>query len=281
MSTRRFYALLNPILYKRSISQRNEGYTIERAAMNVSAVTTRLILKAGAPPAACGGEPWQPFALAGIHGYSEITRLLYEHGVDPCSINNDWKNDMDDGNRENREEGHPLSMPASHGHVSVVNLLLKYGMCPDFTTGHNEERTSIYLAAKNGHLDVVRMLSDARSSINAQDGNGTTPLAFAAWNGHLDIVQFLLSRGADPNIATEHEGTSLCMASHSGNIDIVRCILDHGNPRRPQRSGHNPSRPRRQSRLPKRSPINCHHQPVDLLPPPLPQRRPNRLPSQI
>ncbi|KAF4765857.1 hypothetical protein HAV15_003071 [Penicillium sp. str.  len=228
MSTRRFYALLNPILYKRSISQRNEGYTIERAAMNVSAVTTRLILKAGAPPAACGGEPWQPFALAGIHRYSEITRLLYEHGVDPCSINNDWKNDMDDGNRENREEGHPLSMPASHGHVSVVNLLLKYGMCPDFTTGHNEERTSIYLAAKNGHLDVVRMLSDARSSINAQDGNGTTPLAFAAWNGHLDIVQFLLSRGADPNIATEHEGTSLCMASHSGHKEVVTTLLAHG-----------------------------------------------------
>lgn len=79
-----------------------------------------------------------------------------------------------------------------------------------------------------GHIDVVRVLSDAGSPINAQDGNGATPLAFAAWNGHLDIVQFLLSRGADPNTTTEHAGTSLCMASNSGNIDIVRCILDHG-----------------------------------------------------
>lgn len=227
-TTRRFYALLNPILYKRSLTQQNGGYTLEWAAINGSAPTARLVLEAGAPPAACGGEPWQPFALAAIHGHSEIIRLLYDHGVGPCSINNNWKNDIDDGNRANWEEGHPLSMAASHGHVSVVNLLLGYGMRPDLTTGHNEERTSIHLAAKNGHLDVVRALSDAGSAINALDGQGATPLAFAAWNGHLDIVQFLLSRGADPNIATEHEGTSLCMASHSGNIDIVRCILDHG-----------------------------------------------------
>ncbi|KOS48725.1 hypothetical protein ACN38_g270 [Penicillium nordicum] len=226
-TTRRFYALLNPVLYKRSITQRNGGHSLEWAAMNGSSPTARLTLEAGAPPAACGGEPWQPFALAAIHGHIEIIRLLYEHGVDPCSINNDWKNDIDEGNHQNKEQGHPLSMAASHGHVSIVNLLLKYGMRPDLITGHNE-RTSIHLAAKNGHIDVVRVLSDAGSPINAQDRNGSTPLAFAAWNGHLDIVQFLLSRGADPNIATEHAGTSLCMASRSGNIDIVRCILDHG-----------------------------------------------------
>ncbi|KAJ5932271.1 hypothetical protein N7516_006760 [Penicillium verrucosum] len=94
-------------------------------------------------------------------------------------------------------------------------------MRPNLTTGHNEEQTPIDLAAKNGHIDVVRMLSDSGSPINAQDGNGATPLAFSAWNGHLDIVQFLLSRRTDPKIATEHAGTSLCMASHSGNIDVA------------------------------------------------------------
>ncbi|CAI7605534.1 unnamed protein product [Penicillium palitans] len=246
-TTRRFYALLNPILYKRSISRRNGGYTLEWAAINGSAPTARLILKAGALLAACGGEPWQPFALAAIHGHSDIIRLLYEHGVDPCSINNHWKNDMDDGKRANWEEGHPLSMAASHGHVSVVNILLKYGMRPDLPAGHNVERTSIHLAAMNGHLDVVRVLSDAGSAIDAQDWKGATPLAFAAGNGHLDIVQFLLSRGADPNIATEHEGTSLCMASHSdfdtpvllraiheGHKEAVTTLLAHGaNPNYP------------------------------------------------
>ncbi|KAJ5932270.1 hypothetical protein N7516_006759 [Penicillium verrucosum] len=40
------------------------------------------------------------------------SKVGHEHGVDPYSINNDWKNDIDEGNRKNREEGHPLSMAA-------------------------------------------------------------------------------------------------------------------------------------------------------------------------
>ncbi|KAL2820983.1 ankyrin repeat-containing domain protein [Aspergillus cavernicola] len=228
-TTRWLHELLNPILYKRSLTQRNGGYTLERAAIHGSVSTGRLILEAGAPPDACGGKPWQPFALAALHGHSEIIGLLYEYGVDPCSTDNDWKNHLDDEeDHEDWKEGHPLSMAASYGHVSVVNLLLKYGVHPDLPTGKYEKRTALHLAAENGHLDVVRVLADAGSLINAQNRYGTTPLAFAARENQLKIVQFLLSRGADPNITTKNEGTSLCMASHSGNIDIVRCLLDHG-----------------------------------------------------
>jgi ankyrin repeat protein len=155
--------------------------------------------------------------------------LLYEHGIDPFSTANDWKNHLDDEEGlEDWEEGHPLSIAASYGHVSVVRLLLKYGLRPDLPTGIYEKRTALHLAAKTGHLDIVCVLADAGSPIDAQDGHGATPLTFAAQEGHLDVVQFLLSRGADPNITTEYQGTSLCMASLSGNINIVRCLLDHG-----------------------------------------------------
>ncbi|KAJ5492332.1 hypothetical protein N7453_010429 [Penicillium expansum] len=228
-TTRWLHALLNPILYKRSLTQQNGGYTLEWAAINGSTLTARMILDAGAPPNACGGKPWQPFALAAFYGSSEIIRLLYEHGIDPCSTKNDWDNHLH-GKKgiRNWEEGHPLSMAASSGHVNVVNLLLEYGVCPDLPTGSLQKRTALHRAAENGHLDVVRVLADAGSAINAQDGNGATPLALAAQEDYLDIVEFLLSRGANPNIATEDRGTSLCMASRTGNIDIVRCLIDHG-----------------------------------------------------
>ncbi|KAJ5932269.1 hypothetical protein N7516_006758 [Penicillium verrucosum] len=51
------------ILLLPSQPRRNGGYTLGWAAINGSAPTMRHILKAGAPPAACGGEPWQLFAL--------------------------------------------------------------------------------------------------------------------------------------------------------------------------------------------------------------------------
>ncbi|KAL4780628.1 ankyrin repeat-containing domain protein [Aspergillus varians] len=227
-TTRWLHELLNPILYKHSITQRKGGYMLEWAAINGSASTARLILETGAPPGACGGECWQPFALAAMHGHSEIIGLLYEHGVDPLATDNDWKNHLDDDpDVEDWEEGHPLSMAASNGHVSVVNLLLKYGVPPDLPTGNFKKRTALHLAAEQGHLDVVRVLVDAGSPINAQDGDGgVTPLELAALEDHLDIVQFLVSRGADPNMAIRYGGTSLCLASYSADIEIVRCLLD-------------------------------------------------------
>ncbi|KAJ5356295.1 hypothetical protein N7517_010904 [Penicillium concentricum] len=229
-TTRWLHGLLNTILYDRSASyQRDGGYTLEWAAINGSTSTVRLILEAAAPPDACGSEPWQPFALAALHGHSEIMELLYEQGINPLSTLNDWKNPLSHGeDPEDRAEGHPLSMAASHGHVTVVNILLEYGVRPDIHIGNYERRTALHFAAEQGHLDVVRALADAGCSIDAQDKNGETPLAFAAQKDHLDIVEFLLSRGADPNIATEYYGTSLCRASSSGNINIVQCLLDHG-----------------------------------------------------
>ncbi|KAJ5200052.1 hypothetical protein N7472_005256 [Penicillium cf. griseofulvum] len=241
-TTRWLHELVNPILYKHSITQRNGGYTLEWAAINGSVSTGRLILEAGASPGACGSEPWQPFALAALHGHSEMIGLLYEHGIDPFSTTNDWKNHLDnEEDREDWEEGHPLSIASSYGHVSVVNLLLKYGLRSDLPIGIYEKRTALHIAAKKGHLDVIRVLADAGSPIDAQDGHGATPLTFAAQEGHLDVVQFLLSRGADPNIMTDDQDTSLCMASLSGNINTVRYLLDHGaNPNPTHPDGQKP-----------------------------------------
>ncbi|BCS23772.1 uncharacterized protein APUU_40216A [Aspergillus puulaauensis] len=225
-TSRRLRELLNPVLYKHSLTQQNGGFTLEWAAINGLVSTTRLILEAGAPPDALGGME-QAFALAAIHGHSEIIGLLYEHGVDPCTTEKDRKHHLDEPHDLDCEEGHPLSMAAAHGHVSVVSLLLEYGVPVDLHTATREKRTALHLAAEKGHLDVLRVLVDAGSQIDAQDYVGTTPLHFAVHEGHLEAVQFLLACGADPNMPTTSGSTALCMAPRSGNIDVVRCLLDH------------------------------------------------------
>ena len=225
-TARRLHGLLNRVLYKHSLAQRDEEYMLEWAAINGPASTVRLILEAGVPDALGGLE--QAFALAAIHGHSEIIELLYQHGVNPCSTDSDWTNYFDENSDVlNGEEGHPLSMAAAHGHVPVVSLLLNYGVPVDLHTGIGEKRTALHLAAEKGHLDVLRVLVDAGSQIDMQDYAGTTPLHFAVHEGHLEAVQFLLSRGADANISTTGGSTALCMATRSGNVDVVRCLLDH------------------------------------------------------
>ncbi|RDW90052.1 uncharacterized protein DSM5745_01827 [Aspergillus mulundensis] len=226
-TTRRLHELLNPILYKRSVSHRKGGYTLEWAADHGSVSTCRLILGAGAPPDACGSKSWQPFALAALGGHNEILEMLFEHGVDPSSTETDWENHLDDWGGFRRSSGmNPLSLAASHGQTHTIKQLLRYGVPPDLTDD-SVQQTALHVAALRGFDDIVGILIDSGCSVNAQDAQGLTALACAAL-GHLDIVQLLLSRGADPNIVSENMETSLCMASLSGNIDIVRCLLDHG-----------------------------------------------------
>ena len=241
-TNRWLHELLNPVLYKCSTTSRNGGYTLEWAARCGELSTARLILQAGVPPNACGGEQWQPLALATIHGHIEIIKLLLDHGVDPCSINNNWTNqnwkrpqfhpgqsaEEEHFKKGFQKEGHPLSLAASAGQLSVIKLLLQYGVPSDLRSTGDEKHIALHLAARKGHIDIVRILADVGSSIDALTGSGFTPLALAANKGYLDIVRFLLEHGADPNIPSSNGSTLLSQASISGNISIVRCLFDHG-----------------------------------------------------
>lgn len=53
-------------------------------------------------------------------------------------------------------------------------------------------------AAASGQVGRVQELLDAGASVNAPDGNGTTPLMAATYGGHTPVVRLLLDYGASP-----------------------------------------------------------------------------------
>lgn len=62
------------------------------------------------------------------------------------------------------------------------------------------EFTPIMWAAREGHLDTVKALLDARANVNDEKpGDGTTVLLLAVLNRHYEVASVLLDRGADPN----------------------------------------------------------------------------------
>ena len=92
-----------------------------------------------------------PLCAASARGHLEVARLLLEHTTQP-DIN--FRNYM----------GHtPLSLAASHGKLTVVDLLLKEeGL--DVAARDNAEETALCHAARNGYEQVVsRLYQDPRA----------------------------------------------------------------------------------------------------------------------
>ena len=55
--------------------------------------------------------------------------------------------------------------------------------------------TVLITAAKNGHLEVVRLLLDGGADLGRDGGDRNTPLTWAASNGHLEMLRLLLAWG--------------------------------------------------------------------------------------
>jgi hypothetical protein len=71
----------------------------------------------------------------------------------------------------------------------AVELLLKTGKPDVDKETKNNGKTALFIAAENGHKDVVNLLINAKAVVDkARKDYGRTPLYMAAENGHKDVV---------------------------------------------------------------------------------------------
>ncbi|KAI1777162.1 hypothetical protein F4818DRAFT_447956 [Hypoxylon cercidicola] len=74
-------------------------------------------------------------------------------------------------------------------------------------------RTSLYVAASNGHIDIVRLLLDNGAKIDDPNGFGRTPLMKAAERLHEDVARLLLDRGANIGSRDKNGDTPLHLST--------------------------------------------------------------------
>ena len=97
-------------------------------------------------------------------------------------------------------------------------------------------RHPLYIAARKGHADCVRLLlqhganPDALNEAEsyAREGGDETALHTAAQKGHAECVRVLLEHGASPNARNRDEDTPLMLAVTEGKVDAVRALLEGG-----------------------------------------------------
>lgn len=105
-------------------------------------------------------------------------------------------------NLPNAESLYPLHLAARQGHAELCRVLSQNGQDIDTPDKYNTW-TPLFWAANDGHVECVRILINAGCKINAKDENGKTALYYAAWEGHMDCVQLLLDAGCEVEPVTE------------------------------------------------------------------------------
>ncbi len=208
------------------------------------------LLQAGADPNTLATAQAETVLMtASRDGNVEAGRVLLAHGAEVSA-------------KENFRGQTALMWAAAEGHADIVSLLAAKGAdlnvrsydrdtsMPKMEAGTPAAPiargglTALLFAARQGQIDAVRALLDAKADINSVDSDGNNALVLATLNDHYDLALFLIDRGADPNIAAKNGRTALYSAvemhdvdwsprparketdAHT-SLDVIHALLDH------------------------------------------------------
>lgn len=88
--------------------------------------------------------------------------------------------------------------------------------------------TPLQIAADGGHDQIVQMLIDHGSLINAVDAQHRSAIHFAAAQGHTKVIELLLHKGANPNSLNDFLESPIMTAASYGYMASFELLLQSG-----------------------------------------------------
>jgi len=120
---------------------------------------------------------------------------------------------------------------AATASVAAAPMAAASGAAISSTPGANSR---LVIGILSGNLGLMRSAIDDGADVNANTGEGRTPLIVAAMSTHPDAVKLLLDRGADPSKKAEDPaiGNALTAAFFSSNGTELTGLADEPDPRK-------------------------------------------------
>ena len=109
----------------------------------------------------------------------------------------------------------------------TVRTLIKGGA--DVNAAQGDGMTALHWAARNGDVELTRLLLFAGANVKASTRlGGYTPLLLAAQQGHAAVIAALITSGADVKASNALGTTPLMLAAASGNAQTVTMLVENG-----------------------------------------------------
>jgi ankyrin repeat protein len=221
------------------------------AAGNGNAVMMRKLLDAGADANQVDRSGETMLMVATRTGNADAVRALLERKANPNSA-------------EEQLRLNALMLAAEAGHTGIVRVLLEFkadiqartrtaaapsrrmpcvgqtgcgshgvgivrGGLPEqgYRPPTPGAMTALMFAAREGHVDVARLLLEAGANVNEVDPNDITPLFMAISNNRIPMARFLIERGADIHAKDWYGRTPLFAAVEIRNVDLHYTTFEH------------------------------------------------------
>ena len=164
------------------------GGEIHTAAMRGDVEQVKALLAADPDLVSSKDERgWTPLYFAAASGHKDVVELLIANKADINAFNQNFT---------------PLHAAVMNRHPDVADLLIA-----------SNAQVTIFDAAAGGYLEIVKsQLKTNPALLSVTDDTGWTALQYAARNGHLDMVKLLLANKADVN-ATGRGGMTALQCS--------------------------------------------------------------------
>lgn len=127
------------------------------------------------------------------------------------------------------EDSTPLFIAAANGHLQVVKYLVNEAKCDTMAKSTLEYKLPIHFAALGKEIEVIKFL-EKYNHVLAVDRNGQSCLHIAAMKGHLHTVRYLIEEHLFDLDTDDFSGvTPLHLASWQGQLDVVSYLIKRGS----------------------------------------------------